>query len=243
MPIGVIIDAIAVILGGIFGNLLGNRLSEELKTKLSLVMGISAFAMGISSIALVENLPAVILALILGTLIGIGIKLDLRIRQGAGLMSKGFAKVLKSDPAKTSSDDYTMTLITIIVLFCASGTGIYGSLVSGISGDHSMLLAKSILDLTTATIYGCSLGLIVSFIAIPQFIIFLSLFLLAKVIYPLTTPTMINDFKCAGGILLFATGFRMIKVKEIPVAEMIPSMVLVMPISWAWVNIIMPLLK
>lgn len=38
---------------------------------------------------------------------------------------------------------------------------------------------------------------------------------------------------------MIATGFRMIKVKEFPIADMIPAMVIVMPISWLWVNYIM----
>ena len=85
------------------------------------------------------------------------------------------------------------TLITVIVLFCASGTGIYGSLVSGMDGDHSVLIAKSILDLFTDLIFACTLGMVVAAIAVPQFIIFFLLFLLAGIIYPLTTPAMIND--------------------------------------------------
>ncbi len=57
-----------------------------------------------------------------------------------------------------------------------------------------------------------------------------------------TTPAMIGDFKACGGILLLATGFRMIKVKMFPTADMIPAMVLVMPISRFWVNVIVPIL-
>lgn len=133
-------------------------------------------------------------------------------------------------------------LVTIIVLFCASGTGIYGSLDSGISGDHTILISKSILDFFTAMIFACNLGMAVPFIAIPQVMIFLAIFGLAKVIYPLTTPDMIADFKACGGFLLIATGFRMAKIKEFPVTDMIPAMVIVMPVSWFWVNCIMPLL-
>ena len=51
---------------------------------------------------------------------------------------------------------------------------------------------------------------------------------------------MIADFKACGGILLLATGFRMIKVKEFPVAEMIPAMVFVMPISYFWTAYVAP---
>ena len=79
-------------------------------------------------------------------------------------------------------------------------------------------------------------------IAIPQFIIFLSLFLVAGIVFPLTTPAMINDFKACGGLLMLATGFRMIKVKMFPTADMIPAMILVMPCSWLWVTYVLPLL-
>jgi hypothetical protein len=109
------------------------------------------------------------------------------------------------------------------------------------TGDHSILISKSILDLFTALIFACMLGLIVSAIAIPQFIIFFILFLCAGVIYPMTTPAMINDFKACGGFLLIATGFRMLKLKMFPTADMIPAMILVMPISFMWVNYILPL--
>ena len=68
------------------------------------------------------------------------------------------------------------------------------------------------------------------------------LFLLAKLIYPLTTPVMINDFKACGGFVLLATGLRIAKIKEFPIADMIPAMILVMPISAIWVNYIAPLL-
>ena len=140
-------------------------------------------------------------------------------------------------------DEFVATLVTVIVLFCASGTGIYGSLDSGMTGDSSVLIAKSILDFFTALIFATNLGYVVSIIAIPQFIIFYILFLLAKFIFPLTTPDMILDFKAAGGILMLATGFRMIKVKMFPTADMIPAMILIMPCSWIWANWILPLLS
>lgn len=89
-------------------------------------------------------------------------------------------------------------------------------------------------------IFACTLGIVVAAIAVPQFIIFLLLFLLAGIIYPLTTPAMINDFKACGGIIMLATGFRMIKVKMFPTADMIPAMILVMPLSWVWTAYVLP---
>ena len=69
-----------------------------------------------------------------------------------------------------------------------------------------------------------------------------ALFFAAKAIYPLTTPTMIGDFTACGGFLLIATGCRIAKMQDFPVADMIPAMVLVMPLSALWTNYIAPLL-
>lgn len=243
MPTGIIINALAVATGGILGAFLGDRLTADFKEKLNMIFGCCSFAMGISSICLMENMPAVVFSVIIGTVIGLAVHLGEWIQKGAVLMQRGIARFIKNNHSSLSAEEFHSTLITIIVLFCASGTGIYGSIVAGMNGDHSILIAKSVLDLPTALIFACSLGAVVSFIAIPQFLIFFLLFLLAGVIYPMTTPSMINDFKACGGILLFATGFRMIKVKEFPIADMIPSMVLVMPVSWFWVNYVMPFVQ
>ena len=241
-PIGIIANVLAVAVGGVLGALLGNRLSDRLKSTLNMIFGICAMGMGVSSIVLMENMPAVIFAVIIGTTIGVALHLGDRINRAASGMQRLVGKHVRPPKSGLSEDEYNAMLLTVIVLFCASGTGIYGSLISGISGDHSVLLAKSILDLFTAMIFACSLGIVVSFIAVPQLIIFLALFFLARVIYPLCSPSMINDFKACGGIILLATGFRILKVKDFPIADMIPAMLLVMPLSWLWTQFIVPLM-
>ena len=54
---------------------------------------------------------------------------------------------------------------------------------------------------------------------------------------------MIADFKACGGFIILATGFRMVKLRMFPIADMIPGMILVMPASWLWVNYILPLVS
>lgn len=275
MPIGVITNALVVVIGGIVGALAGDKISQSFKDNLNTVFGACAMAMGISSIVLMENMPAVVFSVIVGTSIGLVMHLGEWINRAGLMMQKGISRVLggarktsadrpgyadrtgsaeKPEPAdRISSTDKTgkmdaagkagdngAVLVTALVLFCASGTGIYGAIVAGMTGDHSILLAKSILDFATALIFACTLGIVVSLIALPQFLIFMALYLLAGMIYPLCTPAMINDFKACGGILLLATGFRMIRVKEFPVADMIPAMAMAMPVSYLWTNYVMP---
>ena len=195
MPIGVIVNGLSVAIGGMIGALVGGRLKQEFKDNLNLVFGICSMSMGISSIVLMENLnlifglcsigmgvsaitqmenmPAVVFAVIIGTALGLWIHLGERINRGAGWMEQGVAKWFPAKKSNMEKQEFTATLVTVIVLFCASGTGIYGSIISGMTGDHSILMAKSILDLFTALIFACSLGMVVSVIAIPQMVIFL----------------------------------------------------------------------
>ena len=216
-------------------------MTESFKANLNLVLGACAMTMGISSITLMKNMPAVILAIILGTVIGLMIHLGSLIQKMGMGMEQIISRIIPGQREK--DEDYQSVLVTAIVLFCASGTGIYGSITAGMTGDHSILLAKTVLDFATAIIFACVLEMVTCAIAVPQFIIFMALFLLAGAIYPLCTETMICDFKACGGVLLIATGFRMMKLKEFPIADMIPAMMLVMPLSHLWVTYVLPLVS
>ncbi len=242
MPIGVIINTIAIFLGGIAGALLGNKLPEKYKEQLNLIFGLCSMGMGISSIVLMKYMPAVVFALIIGTIVGLIFNLGDKVYELCSKLQKVMIRIVPKKETNMSETEFLATLITVIVLFCSSGMGIYGSLSEGMTGDSSLLITKSILDFFTAAIFACNLGYIVSLIAVPQFVIFTTLFLSASFIVPLTTPDMIADFKACGGFLMVAAGFRILKLKMFPVVDMIPAMILVMPFSWFWVNIILNLL-
>ncbi len=234
MPTGVLCNVLAVVLGGLAGTAGGRHLSREFREKMNLVFGICSIGIGVSSIMLMKNMPAVVLALILGTALGILVHL------GAGI-EKAAVKLAGLFPGKGNGGDNAL-LVTAIVLFCSSGTGIYGAIVSGMSGDHSILIAKSFLDLFTSMIFACSLGMAVAAVAVPQLILFLALFFGAGILYPLTTPVMIDDFRACGGLIMIATGLKIAGIRDFPIADMIPAMLLVWPLSHAWTAWIVPIL-
>lgn len=232
MPIGVIVSVLSVAIGGLIGSVVGNKLSEDLKSTMTLIFGLCAMSMGIASIVVMKNTPAVVMAIIFGTLIGRVLKITVAIQKLTGYV---LGKLMKHQDQKSNE-----LMLTAVVLFCACGTGICGSLESGMTGDHSLLFVKAILDFFTAMIFAAQLGKATALISIPQLIIMLSLFLLSKLIVPLTTDVMIADFKACAGFILVGTGFRMMDIKPFPTADMIPALVLVMPISYVWVTWILP---
>ena len=93
MPIGILANGLAIFIGGLIGMKLGPKFSEHFKTNLNTTFGACAMAMGISSIVLMKNLPAVVLAVILGTITGLVIHLGEKISAGAMLMQKGIGKI------------------------------------------------------------------------------------------------------------------------------------------------------
>ena len=198
--------------------------------------------MGITTVILMKNMPAVILAILVGTVIGSMIHFNRIIEKGATKLEQIITKIIPMKQENLKQENLTAEeetvrkngLVTVIVLFCASGTGIYGSIISGMNGDNSILFSKSILDFFSVIIFTCAYGAIVKYISIPQFIIFIIIFYLAKVIFPLTTPDMLNDFRAVSGILMIANGFRIMNLKMFPVADMIPAMILVFPLSTLW---------
>ena len=56
--IGIIVNVAAVVIGGILGTVFGKHLSTRFTTELNKVFGVCAMGMGISSIPLMENMPA-----------------------------------------------------------------------------------------------------------------------------------------------------------------------------------------
>ncbi|MEG2516751.1 MAG: DUF554 domain-containing protein [Acidaminococcaceae bacterium] len=242
-PLGVVVNGLSVLVGGLVGAFFGHLISERIKLSLGLIFGLASCAMGIATIMKLQTLPAVIFAIILGTGIGEFIYVEKGIAWGAHKFEGPIGAIFPNTSKTIDREEYMEKLISIIVLFAASGTGIFGALESGLTGDHTILFTKSILDFFTAAIFATSLGYIVSAVFIPQVVVTMSLFLLAGIIMPMTTPKMLLDFSACGGILMFATGLRICGIKVFPIGNMIPAMVLIMPLHYCWINYIMPMVK
>lgn len=233
MPLGVIVNSTCVAAGGLAGAVLGKKLKRELCASLTLVFGVCSMTLGVNSITKMQQLPPVILAVVLGTLLGELLRLEFWISRAAVSVQRPLQKFYREGMGE-HAEEFMTEFISIVVLFCASGTGIFGALQSGISGDHSVLLAKAVLDLFTAAIFAARLGYLVVLVAVPQFLILIALFFGAALIMPLTNAVMLADFTACGGILMLATGFRIAGIRSFPIANMIPAMALVMPFSWIW---------
>ena len=144
MPIGITTDVLITCLGAVLGVVLGTRLPDSLKKALNNTLGIAAIAMGIVLILKVKNLSAVVLTLVIGSILGELVMLDDRIRK----LVTGVVHKLMNGAA--ADEQFLAQVSAVVILFCCGGTGWYGALNEGLTGDGSILITKSILDFVTA---------------------------------------------------------------------------------------------
>lgn len=210
-------NCVAIICGGILGASIGRRVPERLTRYLPDTFGLSAMLMGIYLMQNTEQLAAVVLALIVGAATGELLQLESRLTSGLCTIGTKFPAI--------SRGDHASELISLIVLFCFSGTGIFGAMNEAMTGDHTILLSKSILDFFTALIFGTSLGSIVALVAIPQSAIGLALFVCSSHIMPMISTVMMADFKGYGGVITLATGLKILRIKEFRIFNMLPGLI------------------
>ena len=156
---GIIINVSAVILGGIAGALLGPKLPKDLRTTLNLIFGACSMTMGISYIVKLQTLPALMLAIIVGTAVGHLVHLESGISGVAAKLQGPVSALVRSEPSGDMSEDEWMSRYIAAVVCSASGTGIFGALQSGLNGDQSILISKAILEFFTAAFFAADLGL------------------------------------------------------------------------------------
>jgi len=226
MPIGVIVNSLSVLGGGLSGWKLGKLIPKRIQKTLPVIFGLCSLGIGVVSITKVAALPPVILSIILGAVIGEALRLEDKI-------ARFFAYIIKKLPLSSPSMDLER-FITVTAVFCVSGMGIFGALTEGINGDASILFSKAVLDFFTALIFAVLLGPAVGLIAVPQFIILVSLFYLSRLIMPFISDAMLMDFTACGGIFTVAAGLRMAKILNIPLMNLLPAFMLVMPVSALW---------
>jgi len=235
--VGPYVNSAAIAVGGLLGAFLGARLPERLRTAMPQTFGLASMALGIAMIVKVEHLPAVVLSIVIGTIVGELFCLEKFIGK-ISTKTKGLVELVFPSPADLSHDEFIDKFVAILVLFCASGTGIFGAMNEGMTGDPQILFVKSILDFFTSGIFATVLGYAVATVWIPQLAIQLVLAYAATHIVPLTTPEMMADFSAVGGLIMLATGFRICGIKPFPIVNMLPALVLAMPISHFWATLL-----
>lgn len=232
--IGIITMAVAVIIGGTAGTLLKGRISQRAKEKIMFYIGLACTGGAIATIVAGKTPGPIAGAIIIGSIIGEVINLEGKINWLLGKLENFLSTKVFPLP---KGDDYAERremLLVVAIILCASGNGIYGAMMEGFNGDTMPLFIKTFLDLFCSMLFASTLGYIVITLAVPQFVIYLAFFFLARLIVPICSDVMLADFKACGGVIMFATGIHVMGLKKVSLGNMLPALAIVMPLSWLW---------
>ncbi|MGE5489764.1 MAG: DUF554 domain-containing protein [Actinomycetota bacterium] len=232
--LGPVVNSVTLVAGGISGAALGRRIPRRVREAMPLTCGIVSVAVGTALMNKVHAIPAVALALLAGAFIGELLFLERGLELAIGWARRRVEKMWPAEQGNHRTEDFVAKYVTVLVLFSASGMGIFGAMHEGMTGDANILIAKAILDLFTATIFATELGYAVILIAIPQMAIQGLLYASASLVLPMASPNMLADFSASGGVIMLATGLRVCGIKIFPIVNMLPALLLVMPCSALW---------
>ena len=226
--LGTMINAGAILVGGVLGGLFGRFLNQSTQNTLTTVCGVSTLFIAISGalegMLRVEN--GVIVSsgamLIIGCLaIGgfVGELLD--IENGF----ERFGQWLKIKTGNAGDRGFVDAFVTASLTVCIGAMAIVGSIQDGIAGDYSILATKSILDLIIIMVMTWSLGRGAVFSAIPVAMFQGSITALAGLVRPLMTDMALANLSLIGNILIFCVGINLVWGKKVKVANLLPAIV------------------
>lgn len=216
---GVLINTVAVLLGSSLGLLLRRGVPEKILQAVMTALGLSTLYLGISGALVGQDAIAIILALALGAALGTALNID-------GAINRLGERIQQRFKHPDSQGRIGEGFVTASLLFCVGSMAIVGSLNAGLSGDQSMLLAKSVLDMISSFMLAASLGFGVMLAALPVLIYQGAIVLLAGLLKPLLSEMAIAQMSCAGSLLILALGLNFLQVSRIKVADLLPAIFL-----------------
>ena len=138
----------------------------------------------------------------IGSLLGEWINLEHRIEQ--------FGNWLKVRTGNSTEKMFVNAFVTASLTVCIGAMAVVGSIQDGISGDHSTLVLKAVLDMLIICVMTASMGKGCIFAAIPVGIFQGVITLLARAIQPVMTERALSNLSLTGSMLIFCVGINLL---------------------------------
>jgi uncharacterized membrane protein YqgA involved in biofilm formation len=217
--IGTLINTVTVLIGGTLGTLLGHRFPERMQETILASLGLFTLIIGIDSALVTGNVLIVLGSLLIGALIGEGLHIETRLEN----FGKWLRDKLVRDHDGGEGARFVEGFVTASLIFCVGPLTIQGAIEDGLMGDYTKLAIKAIMDGFAAMAFATTLGpgVIASVIVILIFQGGISL--LAGLSSNVFTEPMITELTATGGVVLLAIGLRLLDLKRIRAANLLPA--------------------
>ncbi len=222
-----------MLLGAGLGVLLGHRLAQRTRDVVTDGLGLVTLLIAALSAASVTD-PAlaaeigssapmlvVLGSLLLGGIIGSLLRLEQRVEGlGAWLQAR-----LTREEGSAERRRFVEGFVAASLLFCTGPLTVLGSLNDGLGRGADQLFLKAALDGFAALAFAASFGWGVAASALTVVVVQGGLTVAGVLLGDVLPDAHVAALTAVGGLLLVGVALRLLRVREIPVADLLPALV------------------
>lgn len=228
--LGTIINLVAIIVGSSIGIAAGSRLKSSSQKSITDVLGLITTLGAVSALiplwstGFVSALPKgsplliILLAMLLGGAIGNALGLETHL--------DSFGESLRRKFGASSESPFVEGFVTASLLFLIGPLAILGSVSDGMSQGIDQLILKSSLDFFASMAFASTLGWGVAASIIPLAIYQGGWTVIGWLAGNVLEQYQIDAMTICGGLMLVGIGLRLLDIKKISVANLLPALVI-----------------
>ncbi|MDZ4671989.1 MAG: DUF554 domain-containing protein [Phototrophicales bacterium] len=230
---GTLLNMATVAFGSLLGLLIGNRLPKRIQESVMTGLGLLVFYLGMDNAGKTGNLMIVLLAILIGVIIGELLRIDRGLENLAGWLQSRFAGKLADGEEDTEAtlverERFINGFVTTSLVYCIGPLTIIGSIQDGmgLAEGFRLIAIKSALDGFGAIAFATTFGVGASFSVLTILVVQGGLSLLGMMAGSFMTDPMINELTATGGIVLMGLALSLMEIKKIRLANFLPALVI-----------------
>lgn len=216
---GTIVNAIAVVAGGLAGVALRHRFPERVRETVMAGIGLATLLIGFQMALQTGNVLVVIASLVLGGIIGEAFHIE------EGIEALG-AWAERMYGSQTQESTVAAAFVTSSLLFCVGPMTVLGAIQDGLGQTPVLLYTKSLLDGISAVAIGAALGAGVLLSAGTVLFYQGALTLAAGAVNSFMTQEMTRELTATGGALIIGLGLGILRLRKVRVGNLLPALVI-----------------
>lgn len=213
--LGSLVNAGAIVVGGLIGMFAGKLLPERLRG--SVMAALSLMTIGIAAPGLLKSANALIpiISMVVGTIIGELLNIDTAVNKLGDALQKKF-----------NGSPITEGFVTGSLVFAVGALAVMGALESGLQHQHSILISKAVIDGVGALVFASTMGLGVALSGVTVLVAEGSMALLASLVAPYLGEAVVNEITFVGSLLIVGISLNLLGVTKLRILNMVPAILL-----------------
>jgi uncharacterized membrane protein YqgA involved in biofilm formation len=236
--LGTLLNMAAIVVGSALGVLVGGRLPERTRDLITQALGLVVLVVAalnvvaltdvewIADVGAAAPLLIVLGAIVMGGVIGSLLRIEDRVEHLGGWLQARVRRSGDDGDASRRRARFIEGFVDASLLFCIGPLAILGALSDGLGQGIDQLALKSVIDGFASVAFAATLGWGVAFSALTVGIVQGVFTVLGALVGSVLAASAIASITATGGILLIGVGLRLLRVTRLPVADLLPALVI-----------------